>query len=54
MDLHFVGSSVLQFCVAMVATICFSLAFQVPRRHFLACGITGAVGWVVYLSLIHI
>ena len=48
MDLHFVGSSVLQFCVAMVATICFSLAFQVPRRHFLACGITGAVGWVVY------
>lgn len=48
MDLQFVGSSVLQFCVAMVATICFSLAFQVPRRHFLACGITGAVGWVVY------
>ena len=48
MELHFVGSSVLQFCVAMVATICFSLAFQVPRRHFLACGITGAVGWVVY------
>lgn len=48
MDLHFAGSSVLQFCVAMVATICFSLAFQVPRRHFLACGITGAVGWVVY------
>lgn len=48
MDLHFVGSCVLQFCVAMVATICFSLAFQVPRRHFAACGIAGAVGWVVY------
>lgn len=49
MNLSFFGSCVLQFCVAMVATVCFSLAFQVPRRHFVACGIAGAVGWVVYI-----
>lgn len=38
-----------QFLLAMVATICFGLLFQVPRRHFLACGLTGAVGWLVYM-----
>lgn len=39
----------LQFAVAAMATICFGIMFQVPRRHFLACGITGAVGWLTYL-----
>lgn len=41
--------SLLQFAVAMVATGCFAVVFQVPRRHYLACGFTGAVGWLVYL-----
>lgn len=37
-----------QFAVAMLATICFGLTFNVSRRHFVACGITGAVGWLAY------
>ncbi len=41
--------AVLQFAIAMVATICFGVAFQAPRRHFVSCGLVGAVGWVVYL-----
>ncbi|MGN0983242.1 MAG: threonine/serine exporter family protein, partial [Gemmiger sp.] len=24
------------------------LTFEVPSRHFVACGITGALGWLVY------
>lgn len=38
-----------QFLVTMVATVAFSLLFHVPRRHYAACGITGAVGWLVYV-----
>lgn len=38
-----------QFVVAAFATIFFGVTFQVPRRHFVACGIVGAVGWVTYL-----
>lgn len=37
-----------QFLAALVATLCFGLAFQVPRNHFYAGGLTGAVGWLTY------
>lgn len=33
----------------MAATVCFGLAFQAPRRHFVCCGLTGAVGWLAYV-----
>lgn len=38
-----------QFVLAMLATISFAIAFQVPRRHHMACGLVGAVGWIVYV-----
>ena len=38
-----------QFAAAMVATMSFGITFQVPRRHYFACGATGAVGWLCYL-----
>lgn len=38
-----------QFLVAIVATISFGVTFRVSPRHYLACGLTGAVGWLVYL-----
>ena len=38
-----------QFAVAILATVCFAVAFQTPRRHFWCCGLTGAVGWLVYI-----
>ena len=37
------------FMVAVIATISFGITFQMPRRHYLACGLTGAVGWMVYI-----
>lgn len=39
----------MQFLVAVVATISFGVTFRVSPRHYLACGITGAVGWLVYV-----
>ncbi|MEE0799804.1 MAG: threonine/serine exporter family protein [Gemmiger sp.] len=39
----------LQFLVSMIATMSFGISFQVPRRHHLACGVVGAVGWLVYV-----
>ena len=37
------------FVVAVIATIAFGITFHMPRRHYLACGLTGAVGWMVYI-----
>lgn len=49
MALNFLLMLPVHFLVAGIATICFGLTFRVERRHYLACGFTGAVGWVVYL-----
>lgn len=49
LDVRFWLDALLQFAVAAVATISFGVTFQVPRRHYLPCGLTGAVGWLVYL-----
>lgn len=38
-----------QFLVAIIATISFGVTFRVSSRHYLACGLTGAVGWLVYI-----
>ena len=39
-----------QFVVAMVATISFGITFQVGRRHYWTCGFVGAVGWTIYIA----
>lgn len=39
----------IQFFVAIVATVSFSVTFRVSPRHYLASGVTGAVGWLVYV-----
>ncbi len=38
-----------QTAVAFVSTIAFAIIFHTPRREYLFCGITGGVGWLVYL-----
>lgn len=45
--------SIGQILAAFVGTIAFSVLFHVPRRQYLVCGMTGAIGWLVYL-LVHI
>lgn len=43
---------ILEFLIAMVATISFSILFNAPRRELPFCGLTGALGWLVYRILV--
>ena len=45
--------AVLQIAAAFVGTVAFSVLFSVPPRHYVSCGITGGVGWAVYLAVVH-
>lgn len=38
-----------QTAVAFISTIAFAIIFHTPRREYLFCGITGGLGWLVYL-----
>ena len=44
----------IQFLVAIVATISFGVTFRIPARHYLPCGLTGAVGWLVYIVCLQV
>ncbi len=49
--LFVLGTLILQFMVAAVATIGFSVIFNAPKQEMLLCGFTGAIGWLVYYIL---
>ena len=40
-----------EFIVAMFATISFAILFNAPRKEVISCGLTGALGWVVYYGM---
>lgn len=35
-----------------VGTIGYSVLYNVPRRYYFSCGMTGMAGWIVYLSIV--
>ncbi|MGN0348633.1 MAG: threonine/serine exporter family protein [Roseburia sp.] len=39
----------LQFLLCMLATLSFGVLFAVPKSELIFCGLTGALGWLVYL-----
>lgn len=39
----------LQFIICMFATLSFAVLFAAPRAELFFCGLTGAIGWIVYL-----
>ena len=39
---------IIEFIVAMVATISFAILFNAPKKEVFYCGFTGAFGWIVY------
>lgn len=43
----------IQFIVAMGATITFSLLFGVPAKYYPVCGLTGGAGWLVYSLMLN-
>lgn len=45
---------IIQFFLAMAASFAFGILFSSPRRELPFCGISGAIGWIVYyLITIH-
>ena len=40
---------VIQFVVSLMATLSFAVLFSAPKKELFFCGLTGAVGWIVYL-----
>lgn len=42
---------ILEFFVAMVATISFAILFTAPKSEVIYCGLTGALGWAVYYGM---
>ena len=40
-----------QFPAAFIGTMGFAVLFGTPRRYYLTCGLTGMVGWAVYIML---
>lgn len=40
---------VLQILAAFTGTVAFSVLFSVPGKYFFYCGLTGSVGWGVYM-----
>ena len=41
----------IQFLFSFLSTIAFGVITNVPRRTLLASGLTGAVGWMIYILL---
>lgn len=45
------GTLMIEFIVAVFATIAFCVIFSVPRKQWLCSGLTGAVGWIFYRAI---
>lgn len=41
----------IQFIVCFFATLSFAVLFSAPKRQLAFCGLTGAIGWIVYLII---
>lgn len=39
---------IMELLAAAIGTVAFSVLYAVPRKHFLACGLIGAAGWMTY------
>ncbi len=42
-----------QTVVAFAATIAFSIIFHTPKKEYVLTGVTGGVGWLIYLVSMH-
>lgn len=39
----------IQFIVSLFATLSFAVLFSAPKSELIFCGLTGGIGWIVYL-----
>lgn len=42
---------VLQFLIAMSATLAFAVLFAAPKKELVFCGLSGALAWLVYYGV---
>lgn len=36
---------------SFLATLAYAILFNVPKRYYVACGVTGISGWILYLAM---
>lgn len=41
-----------QFIVAMLGTLSFAILFHAPKKEYIFCSVTGAIGWIGYLVFV--
>lgn len=41
-----------QAIAAAIGVMAFAVLFRAPRRYYLDCGITGGIGWIIYLLVV--
>ncbi len=39
---------IIEFIIAMVATISFAIVFSAPKKELFYCGFSGAIGWIFF------
>lgn len=42
-------SLIIHLLSAFIATIGFSILFNVQKKHIIICGLVGAIGWIIYI-----
>lgn len=45
-------SILIQIVISLISTACFGVIFNAPTKAIPACGLVGAVGWVIYYVLV--
>ena len=43
---------IIQFIVALFATLSFAVIFSAPKKELFYCGFTGALGWIIYYIMV--
>lgn len=46
------GEMLFQLLCSFFGTIAFSILYQVPRKYYISCGMTGATGWMIYRVMV--
>ena len=42
---------IIHFAVAVITTIAFAILFSAPKKELIFCGLSGALGWIVYFVM---
>ena len=51
MIVHYLLLYVKHIAEAMIGVVAFSILFHAPKKEWLACGISGTIGWILYCIL---